>query len=59
MMNDNIVSIKKGLSIEEALRKVKKGLEQIKYGEIIIKVENGKVEFIIEKGFYDSLVNIK
>ena len=30
------------MSIEEALVKVRKGLEQIKYGEIIIKVENGK-----------------
>jgi Uncharacterized small protein (DUF2292). len=32
----------KELSIEEALRRVRKGLEQIKFGEIIVKVENGK-----------------
>lgn len=30
------------LSIEEALLRVRKGLEQIKYGEIVVKVENGK-----------------
>jgi hypothetical protein len=42
MAENNVVPIQKGLSIEEALRKVRKGLEQIKYGEIIVKVENGK-----------------
>jgi hypothetical protein len=31
-----------GLSIEEAIKRVHKGLEKIKYGEIIVKVENGK-----------------
>ncbi len=30
------------ISIDQALQKVRKGLEQIKYGEIVIKVENGK-----------------
>lgn len=34
------------MSIEQALQKVRKGLEQIKYGEIIIKVENGKVIYV-------------
>jgi hypothetical protein len=41
-MGNNVVPIQKGLSIEEALKKVRKGLEQIQYGEIIVKVENGK-----------------
>ena len=30
------------MSIDQALEKVRKGLEQIKYGEIVVKVENGK-----------------
>ena len=30
------------MSIEQALQRVRKGLEQIRYGEIVIKVENGK-----------------
>lgn len=34
------------LNIEEALKRVRKGLEQIKYGEIIVKVENGKVIYV-------------
>ncbi len=31
-----------GMNIEDALKKVRKGLENIKYGEIMVKVENGK-----------------
>lgn len=30
------------MSIDQTLEKVRKGLEQIKYGEIVVKVENGK-----------------
>ncbi len=30
------------MSIDETMMKVRKGLEQIRYGEIVIKVENGK-----------------
>ena len=33
---------KKSLSISEALRRVEEALKSIRYGEIIIKVQNGK-----------------
>lgn len=35
-----------GISVDETLLKVRKGLEQIRYGEIIIKVENGKPIYV-------------
>ncbi len=35
-----------GMSVEEALKKVRKGLENIKYGEITVKVENGKAIWV-------------
>jgi hypothetical protein len=34
------------MSIEEALKRVRKGLENIKYGEITVKVENGKAIYV-------------
>lgn len=36
----------KTLSISEALKKVEEALKTIKYGEIIIKVQNGKPIFV-------------
>ncbi len=42
MANNEKKVIPISLSIEETLQRVRKGLEQIKYGEIVIKVENGK-----------------
>lgn len=36
----------KSLSISEALKKVEEALKTIKYGEIIIKVQNGKPIFV-------------
>lgn len=39
-MEKNGVSVE--MSIEKALQNVRKGLEQIRFGEIIVKVENGK-----------------
>lgn len=36
----------KSLSISEAVRKVEEALKSIKYGEIIIKVQNGKPIFV-------------
>jgi hypothetical protein len=36
----------KSLSISEAVKKVEEALKSIKYGEIIIKVQNGKPIFV-------------
>lgn len=36
----------KSMSISEALKKVEEALKTIKYGEIIIKVQNGKPIFV-------------
>jgi hypothetical protein len=36
----------KSLSIREALTRVEEALKTIKYGEIIIKVQNGKPIFV-------------
>jgi len=36
----------KTMSISEAVRKVEEALRSIKYGEIIIKVQNGKPIFV-------------
>lgn len=36
----------KNLSVEQTLEAVKKALTQIKYGEIIIKVQNGKPIYV-------------
>jgi hypothetical protein len=36
----------KALSIREALNRVEEALKSIKYGEIIIKVQNGKPIFV-------------
>jgi hypothetical protein len=41
-LDKKVISVSVEMNIEEALLKVQKGLEQIKYGEIIVKVENGK-----------------
>lgn len=38
--------INKELSVREALKLVEEALESIKYGEIIIKVQNGKPIFV-------------
>ena len=36
----------KAMSIGEALKKVEQALKSMKYGEIIIKVQNGKPIFV-------------
>lgn len=36
----------RSLSVEEAIRRVKKALEDIQYGEIIIKIQGGKPIFV-------------
>ena len=36
----------KTLSVREALKKVEEALKSIKYGEIIVKVQNGKPIFV-------------
>ena len=36
----------KTMSIGEALKKVEQALKSIKYGEIIVKVQNGKPIFV-------------
>lgn len=36
----------KELSVREALKRVEEALKSIKYGEIIIKVQNGKPIFV-------------
>lgn len=36
----------KAMSIGEALRRIEAALESIQYGEIIIKVQNGKPIFV-------------
>ena len=36
----------KSMSISEAVKKVEEALKSIKYGEIIIKVQNGKPIFV-------------
>ena len=36
----------KSMSISETLKKVEEALKSIKYGEIIIKVQNGKPIFV-------------
>ena len=36
----------KSMSISEAVKKVEEALKTIKYGEIIIKVQNGKPIFV-------------
>lgn len=41
-MDKQAFSERAGIGIEETLKKVRNGLEQIRYGEIIVKVENGK-----------------
>ena len=41
-LEKKVIPVPVGMSIEQALNKVRKGLEQIRYGEIVVKVENGK-----------------